>query len=172
MKCTYCEEAEVQRNRIYADDDLIVSIKEVGLVPGHVVVFPRKHYTILEQIPEGVWQKCAVLANKVGRAIFESLGAQGTNLLVHNGLGAQQTIPHVALEVIPRQADDGLPLQWQGKQMSEEDLAVTLAKLQETEMPEEPVPEMEEPTSERAEKTEHISEDAENYLLKSLRRRP
>lgn len=171
MKCTYCLEAEEKRHTLYADDDLIVSLKELAFTPGHIIIFPRQHYTIVEQVPDTLWQRCSVLANKVGRAIFESMGVQGTNVLVHNGLGAGQGVPHVAIEVIPRQPEDGLPLQWQGQQMSEEELSITLAKLQE---------EGETASSEtvpvekkgKDDPVEQISEEGENYLLKSLRKIP
>ena len=177
MKCTYCELLEENKRILYSDDLIAIAVKGSGLVPGQIVVFPKQHFTILEMVPDEILTKCSLIANKVGMAVFDSLGAQGTNVLVKNGLGAGQEVPHFALEVIPRQANDNLALQWEPLEVNEYELESTLSQLQES------------GKEEKKEKTEkatataqpevkvdaavpHKEKGKENYLLKSLRRMP
>jgi histidine triad (HIT) family protein len=171
MKCEYCE--IIERNRepeiIYQDEEVIVAIKDLTTTTGQVTVFPREHNTILEMVPDNILEKCAILANKVGMAIFDGLAAQGTNVLIQNGLGAEQKVPHFGIEIIPRREGDDLNLQWEPKQVMEDELEATLMAIKESLNKKEEV---------KVEKTEEKEEgkkeksDKDNYLLKSIRKIP
>jgi histidine triad (HIT) family protein len=113
MTCAHCEILELKKNVLYEDQDVALALKESVLVPGQIIVFPKQHLTIMEMLDDKVLGKCATLANLASKVIFEGLGAQGTNILVKNGLGAGQEVPHSSIEVIPRQENDGLNLQWE-----------------------------------------------------------
>ncbi len=116
---------------LFQDEILVIAIKDMVLTPGQITIFPRQHFTILELVPDDVLAKCAAMANKVSSAVFESLEAEGTNILVQNGLGAGQKAPHFSIEVIPRREEDGLQLQWQNKEMSNDELDIVAQQLQE-----------------------------------------
>ncbi len=181
MKCEYCEMLERQNNVdiLYEDADVVIAVKDFSCIAGQITVFPKQHYTILEMVPDDIVQKCFILANKVSMAIFEGLGAQGTNILIQNGLGAGQKVPHFSIEVIPRREGDGLKLMWDTKQLSpdemdtayllikdEADKLVDLGKKKEKK---------EEPKAEA--KKEDVAkmtkaDGKDNYLLKSVRRLP
>ena len=134
MKCEYCEiiERNKEQEIIYQDDEVVVAIKDLTATTGQVTVFPKEHHTILEMVPDDILRKCVVLANKAGMAIFDGLAAQGTNVLVQNGLGAGQKVPHFGIEIIPRREEDGINLQWEPKQMMEDELESSLMVLEET----------------------------------------
>ncbi len=181
MSCELCDikNGESKAVVLYRDDALIVALRDAVVAPGQVTVFPVSHYTIFEQVPDALLEKCSVAANKVSMAVFEQLGAQGTNILVQNGLGAGQKIPHVAMEIIPRQEKDGLPLQWEPKQIMEDDLEVVFQTLKEGlkkgVASEQPKPEHKELSKEEKptlDETKKSSEKSENYLLKQIRRLP
>lgn len=168
MNCALCEIIERKDNILYQDDLIIVAMKDVGFTPGQVTIFTREHHTILEQVPEKALQKCAVMANKVSTAVFESLGSQGTNSWIKNGLGAGQTVPHFSIEVIPRQEEDGLSFLWEGRQLDGDEQEIVAAKLTEG------IKEIEK--IEKEVRTEKVSEkkkiSGDNYLLRSLKRKP
>jgi len=174
MKCEYCE--IIERNKepeiIYQDDDVVVAIKDLTTTTGQVTVFPRKHYTILEMVPENILEKCAVLANKAGIAIFDGLAAQGTNVMIQNGLGAEQKVPHFGIEIIPRREGDGINLQWDPKQMMEDELEATLMAIKESldKKEEIKVEKVEEKGGKDKEKKK--KSDKDNYILKSIRKTP
>ncbi len=172
MACEYCDIIQGNSNAIILveDIDVIVAIRDHVATPGQISVIPKEHHTILEMVPDVILEKCSVLANKVSIAVFESLGAQGTNIVIQNGLGAGQTVPHFSIEVIPRQENDGLNLQWEPKQMMEDELEATFDLLKET-LPTLSAPK-EEPTTETPTEKVTSKKGKDNYLLKSLKRIP
>ncbi len=171
MKCDYCEIVQEQRNIIYADNEVIAAVKDTALAPGQITIFPKEHVTIMELVPDFVLQKCSVLANKVGMAIFEALGCQGTNVFIENGLAGGQKVPHFALEVIPRTENDGVPLTWPPQQVAEEELEVTASILREELEKPAKVKEEKKANEEPAQKMKE-KENQQNYLLKALKRLP
>ncbi len=175
MKCDYCELRTRKEHLIYEDEEVVVAVKDTALAPGQITVFPKEHFTIFEMVPDDILRKCATIANKVGIAVFESIGAQGTNVIIQNGLPAGQQVPHFALEIIPRRENDNLPLQWPPKQLMEEEMDTAFLLLKGEgdklvnigkEVGKKEVRVKEEPGKIAA------VEGKDNYLLKSLRRIP
>ena len=175
MKCDYCELVERNQGLIYSDNDVVVAVKETALTPGQLTIFTKEHFTILELVPDTILTKCATMANKVSIAIFETMGCQGTNIVIENGLSGGQKVPHFALEIIPRRENDNLPLQWPPKQLMDEEMDTAYLMLKEEGDKLVNIGK-EEKKKEVAVKnsTEKISseEGKDNYLLKSLRRMP
>ena len=177
MNCQYCQIAEGKEKAIvlYEDKELFVAVRDRVITPGQITVFSREHYPILEMVPDEVLQRAAVLANKVSIAVFESLGSRGTNIMIQNGLGAGQTVPHFGIEIVPRQEGDNLNLQWQPRQLAEEDMETAYLMLKDE------ISKLlhigkkkEKPAPEAAKAPESVKEQKgkENYLLKSIRRIP
>src|SRR3989344_3239827 len=174
MNCQYCE---LRKSAIlYEDKDVAVIVKDTAVTPGQITVLPKQHFTILEIVPNELVEKCFLVANKVSMAIFESVGSQGTNIIIQNGLSAGQTVPHFAIEVVPRREEDGLNFQWQPKQLNEQELESLLSQLSEVKVN---LKEKAETKDKREikvkdENTEIIVEKdgKKNYLLKSIRRTP
>ncbi|MBI2662232.1 HIT family protein [Candidatus Woesearchaeota archaeon] len=183
MKCDYCELIEAEKNAeiIYQDNDIAIVVKDTALTPGQITIFPKKHYTIMENAPEEIIQKCMRLANKVSVAIFESLATNGTNIVIQNGLGGGQKVPHFCIEIYPRQENDGLPLQWTSKKLDDVDLETTFNIIKEELAKEEKEEKHKEDLKLQVEKA--LKEDKqpnqkteqqkiENYLVKSIKRMP
>ncbi len=129
--CLVCQiiENKIPSKKIY-EDDLVMAVLDVnGANPGHCFVIPKNHYSIIEQVPDIEIGKLFQVSNKISTAIFESLGAQGTNIFVANGIPAGQTIAHFTINIIPRKENDGINLQWQAKQLSEEEMSTVEIKL-------------------------------------------
>ena len=106
------------KDRVNREKDGILGIKSPiynidGIGSPEAIGIPKEHFTILEGVPENILEKCSLIANKIGIAVFESLGSQGTNIMIQNGLGAGQKVPHFAIEVVPRVENDGLNLTWE-----------------------------------------------------------
>ena len=165
MKCEYCElrASEV----LYQDDEVAVIIKDNVATPGQITVFPTEHQTILELVPNNIVEKCFQMANKVSMAIFDGLGAQGTNIVMQNGLSAGQRVPHFCIEVIPRREADGLDFQWQPKQLMEDELESLFMQLKDAK-----IDLKEKPKEVDADQTQIVVDDKDNYLLKSIRKIP
>ena len=131
--CLLCQiiEGKIPSKKVY-EDDLILAVLDVnGANPGHCFVLPKNHYPILEQVPDTEIANLFQVANKISSAIFENLGAQGTNIFAANGVPAGQTVAHFMLHVIPRVENDGVNLQWQPKQLTEEEMSTVELKIKE-----------------------------------------
>ena len=157
---------------------MAVALKDSALAPGQLLVFPKKHYTIMEMVPDNLLRKCSLLANKASMALFEGLGCQGTNLLVQNGVSAGQQIPHFSFEIIPRTENDALNFQWKPKPFMEEEIGPVFSLLKEAAADiyvDEKKPEPKKETLVLKDKDTEImvaKEGKNNYLLKSIRRLP
>ena len=110
----------IPSKKIYEDDKVTVVLDMNGSSLGHCFVIPKKHYTIMEQIPNHEIGHFFNIANKVSTALFDSLNIQGTNLYVENGVSAGQQVPHFMINVIPRNDNDGINLTWAPKKLDEE----------------------------------------------------
>ncbi len=127
--CLFCGLIEKKSNVLFESENVVAMLSIEPAVPGHVVVLPRKHAPILEAVPDFVVADMFKVSNKVGVAVFEALGAQGTNIVVQNGPAAGQKHNHVMINVIPRFENDKLPLAWAPKQASEGELSKMEGKI-------------------------------------------
>ena len=155
---------------MYSDDKVVALLAPAPAAGGHMMVVPREHFPIVEQVPDFVVGEMFCKANKLSVGIFEALGAQGTNLLLQNGVAAGQRHGHVALHVIPRKEGDGLNLAWPPKQLSEEEMSTLELKIKDA-AKNVGAFEQEKPKPAEAKKPEEVSE-AEEYLVNQMRRIP
>lgn len=170
--CILCQivDGNVPSKKVYEDKDILAVLDVNGASPGHCFVMPKKHFTILEQIPDFLVGNLFKIANDVSSAIFETLNIEGTNVFVTNGIAAGQITPHFVINVIPRKEKDNINLQWQPKQLSEEEMSTIELQLKEA-TKDIGVFEKIEPKKTDKKETETIFWE-DNYLMKQLRRIP
>jgi histidine triad (HIT) family protein len=162
MACRICELIRATKNKVYEDDVVVALLHDRPASVGHMLVIPKEHAAILEQVPDQTAARMFQVANRLSSVAFDALGAMGTNILLNNGIGAGQDENHCVLHVIPRRENDNLNLQWQPHQMSDDDLSTAELQIADASKPDRPqiVEETNQP------------QVAEDYLLKSLRRIP
>jgi len=172
-ECLICKiiDGTLPAKKIYEDDDLVAVLDFNGANPGHSFVIPKQHIPIFEQTPTHLVGKLFNIANKISSAIFDTLGVQGTNIFVANGVPAGQKVAHLMVNVIPRKENDGIKLEWQPKQLSEEEMSTIELKLKD----EIGNIGFEEAPKAKPIKAEPVSNEVsgeDNYLVKQLRRIP
>jgi histidine triad (HIT) family protein len=128
MSCPICEHKE---NIIFEDNTILAYAAEKPAAAGHIIVTTKQHYPIIEKIPDELFGNVFNIANTLSTTVFEKLGAQGTNIIIQNGVAAGQHLPHTIVHIIPRRENDGLQLQWQPQQLSEDDMSTAELQLQE-----------------------------------------
>ena len=159
-------------NTLLSGKELAVLLSEKPAAPGHSLVVPQSHTTILEQVSDIAIGNLMSASNKVSVAIFEAFNAHGTNILIQNGLPAGQTDPHFSINIIPRFENDGLDFNWKPQQFSEEQMSTVELKIKElTEGIGMFEKEKKEPVK-LDKDVEKIKDSEENYLIKQLRRIP
>lgn len=174
MACEFCELMEKGENKVYEDEKVVAMLSTRPASIGHILVMPKEHYPIIEQVPDYIIAHLFQITNKISTAIFEAIRVQGTNIIVTNGVAAGQRYNHFIVNIIPRAPDDGLSFQWKSKQLSEEEMSTVELQVKEKtkniggfeKEPEKPV------EMDREAKVISESKENENYLLKQLRRIP
>jgi len=175
-ECEYCRIAEkkMEAKKIFEDNKVIAILSEKPASLGHIIVFPKQHFPIIENIPDHLTAHIFQIVNKLSIAVFDSLGAQGTNIIVNNGVSAGQDKAHFCVHIIPRKENDNLGLTWETKHLDEEQMSTIELNLKE-ETKNIGEFEKEAPTPKKADiKKETISgdENKENYLIKQIQRIP
>lgn len=86
-------------------DALAVRPRSGGVNEGHVFVLPRVHVEDAGTDPE-------VTAAVMRRAAELMAELPAANIITSKGAEATQSVYHLHIHVVPRQADDNLPLPW------------------------------------------------------------
>lgn len=171
MTCQFCDAIRAKEWVVYEDDTAAVMLSKSPAMPGHLLVVPKEHFTILEQTPDAVVRKLAAVSNKASTALIQILGASGSNLIIENGTGAEQQVPHISFNIIPRIEGDGMNFQWQPRKLSEEQMGLAELQLKEQAKGLGAQPEKKEPI--RLDKAKHEeAAQKSNYLTRQLRRLP
>ncbi len=172
--CLVCQiiSNQIPSKKVY-EDEMVMAVLDVnGANPGHCFVMPKNHYPIIEQVPDKEVGRLFQVSNKISTAIFESLGAQGTNIFLANGGPAGQTVAHVTVNVIPRKENDGINLQWQPKQLSEEEMSTVELRMKDSAKNVGNFQKEEKKARVQAPKPVVLSEDEEEQFSRQLRRLP
>ena len=169
-ECLFCELQKDKSRLLYENEKAAILVHPEPFAKGHLLVVPKAHIPILEQLPDELASHLFVLANKASIAQFEALRVLGTNILIENGLGAGQSIAHFSISVIPRNDTDGLDFNLTPKMLTEEQMStIEMALKEQLEKPEE---KEEKPKEEESKKKAVLKEEKgkTNYLLKQLNR--
>ncbi|MGV8086189.1 MAG: HIT family protein [Candidatus Woesearchaeota archaeon] len=121
MECVICDR-KFEKNILFENDEIIIMLAVEPAVNGHIKLFSKEHYTILEQTPDEIINALVSAANKISMILFEVLKVHGTNIIINNGVPAGQKIPHISVDILPRRTDDNLKLDWTLKQATPEAL--------------------------------------------------
>lgn len=90
-------------------DQICVAFLDISpITAGHVLVVPRQSVATLDELDMHTRAHLWEVAGRVGQAQRQALGSVAQHLLVNDGKGASQTVPHVHIHVIPRYGGDTL----------------------------------------------------------------
>ncbi|MBD3164315.1 HIT domain-containing protein [Candidatus Woesearchaeota archaeon] len=123
-QCIFCHivSGKVQSRKVYEDDRVIAVLDINPGNPGHVLLMPKEHYTIMPQLPENELKHIFIIAKQLSNALLKSLDARGTNIIVANGPAAGQKAQHFMIHIIPRKEGDGVNFKLPSTQHNEDDL--------------------------------------------------
>ena len=72
---------------------------------GHILVIPKQHSRDLLSVSPEDLTATTLVAQRIAKAMYTELGAEGVNLLKCCGTAGWQTVFHFHLHVIPRYRD-------------------------------------------------------------------
>ena len=111
MTCVFCAivAGEVPSSLVSEDDRAIAFMDLRPVTPGHLLVIPRRHAAMLDDLDPADAERMMSVAQHLARALRRStVPTDGINLLLADGAAAGQEVFHCHLHVIPRTARDGL----------------------------------------------------------------
>lgn len=103
---------ELPASEVYRDEHCLAFMDIHPISPGHVLVVPRQEVMCLSELDASLYGHLWEVARKLARAQQHALGSHAQHFLVNDGPGANQTVPHVHIHVIPRYQGDGLRSLW------------------------------------------------------------
>lgn len=115
MSCLFCAIArgELPASLVWQDDVCVAFMDLYPLREGHVLVIPRAHAGLLNQLPEATRDHlfrvgCRVIAAQKSTGLH----SDGANLIVNDGAPANQHVPHVHVHLVPRDGGDLGRVSW------------------------------------------------------------
>lgn len=159
MSCPVCE--VIQKGlmkKVYEDANIVAILDETPATKGHVVVLPKIHAAIFEELPAEIVQHMFIMIKKLANAVCKTLQTTDYNIIISNGVSAGQTSTHFLVNILPRIDGDGLSFTWE-KQRPE-----NLEKLQQLMI------ELQQQPNDQSQSQPTITED--DYLTQKLDRLP
>ncbi|HCH7700602.1 TPA: HIT family protein, partial [Pseudomonas aeruginosa] len=105
MDCVFCAIAGGREpaHRLFEDEHFIVLLDIFPLRPAHVLIVAREHAPHLSDLSAAARDALLALAERIGRALRRAgFGVEGINLLLNDGVAANQHVAHLHLHLIPR----------------------------------------------------------------------
>ncbi len=133
MKDVFCKiiDGEIPSTKVYEDDDVLAILDISQVTKGHTLVMPKKHYDNYLSCPKETMHKVFDVAQRIGQAEMQVLGAKGVNILTNVGEPAGQSVNHFHVHVIPRYigGEGGFQITMKGQDTSHEDLPLLASSI-------------------------------------------
>ncbi len=126
-QCIFCQvvAGKVQSKKIYEDENVVAILDINPANPGHTLLLTKEHYSIMPQLPDDEVAHVFMVAKSLSNSMLRSIDAQGTNIIVANGVAAGQRAQHFIAHVIPRKDSDGINFILPQKTMDEKEIEAT-----------------------------------------------
>ena len=130
-QCIFCQiiAGKVQSRKVYEDDNVIALFDINPANPGHILLLTKEHYSIMPQIPDDDVAYVFMVVKSLSNSMLRSIDAQGTNIIVANGIAAGQRAQHFMVHIIPRKDNDGINFVLPQKAMEQKEIEAIGNKL-------------------------------------------
>ena len=112
--CIFCKIAngEIPSATLYEDEDFRVILDLGPATKGHALILPKNHFDDIYSMDDATAAHVFQVAVKVAKAMKETLGCEGLNIVQNNGEIAGQTVFHFHMHIIPRYKGDTVNIGW------------------------------------------------------------
>lgn len=123
--CIFCKlsNGDIPTNALYEDDVVKVIFDLNPASKGHVLILPKNHFDDIYSMDDATAAHVFQVAVKVAKAMKETLGCEGLNIVQNNGEIAGQTVFHFHMHLIPRYENDNAGILWEPGETTPEDMA-------------------------------------------------
>ncbi len=128
--CIFCKiiAKQIPADIVYEDEDVFAFLDITPNNPGHTLVVPKEHDGNFRHADTARLCKLIAVAQRLGKAICEAVGAPAMNLITNDGAEAGQKVFHLHFHIIPRFATDGFQ-HWHGKPYAEGEAKVVQERI-------------------------------------------
>lgn len=133
--CIFCKIIKKEMESfIVFEDDLVIAVLDIAPISnGHILLMPKEHYMIMQQVPDEVLGHLNVIATLLSDLLEDTLKAISTEIFISNGAAAGQIVNHFLIQIIPRYSNDDLDFKIESDKFLDDeklqDLASKLKKL-------------------------------------------
>ena len=123
-QCIFCQiiAGKVQSRKVYEDEKVIALFDINPANPGHLLLLTKEHYSIMPQIPDDEVAYVFMVVKALSNSMLRGIDAQGTNIIVANGIAAGQRAQHFMAHIIPRKDNDGINFVLPQKAMEQKEI--------------------------------------------------
>jgi histidine triad (HIT) family protein len=108
VSCAFCDIVHglLKAYPVYEDDATLVFLDYRPLLPGHCLVVPKTHYSVLQDLPADEVGPYFQVVQRLAGAVEQAFAAEGA--FVAANIKVSQSVPHLHVHVVPRRKGDGL----------------------------------------------------------------
>lgn len=112
--CPFCDQKVLDYQKFYEDDMVVALYTHKPVLPGHVLVIPKRHVERFELLTDDEMMHINHTLRKVDQAVSKVFGTSAYLLLQKNGAEVGQSVPHLHFHYIPRKEGEksGFKLLW------------------------------------------------------------
>ena len=92
--------------RVFESASVVAFLDHRPIMPGHVLVVPRRHYGVLADLPPAEVGPLFLTVQQIATAVESAMQADGSFVAVN--IKISQSVPHLHVHVVPRRKNDGL----------------------------------------------------------------
>ena len=104
--CVFCTNPDVKAREISGDDLAWTFPTNIPIVPGHILIAPRRCVARYEDLTAQEKQAIEKIRTAIVSALKKAFSATGFNFAWNDGDDAGQAVPHFHLHVVPRKEGD------------------------------------------------------------------
>ena len=105
-RCPFCDNVVREKESFMESKNAFVIYNIKPVLPGHSLVIPKRHVITWENLTSEEITEIGLLSKALYKVLRKAFGSEGYNLVVQDGKGTGQTVPHVHMHVIPRKNKD------------------------------------------------------------------
>lgn len=129
--CIFCKivAGTIPCFKLYEDAATLGFLDINPINPGHALVIPKNHAPNLFASDDKDLGAVMATVRRVATAVDRALSPYGLNLLQANGPGANQSVFHFHVHILPRAKDDNIMMNWHPKPGDKAALAAMAEKI-------------------------------------------
>lgn len=104
--CPFCDDKNISLRFVYQDSLVMSFPTNIPIVPGHLLVCPKRHISKIENLSKEEVLAITNLIIKLKEGLKKSFKAEGFNIAWNEGVSAGQAVDHLHIHIVPRKAGD------------------------------------------------------------------